>query len=248
MICLTKHATKLYRQLNKGKLYLIPCIIGPETEENVLTLPILNIISQTNIFIVENIRTCRRHIKRIDPTKDINNTIFYSYGKHNILNLREDFLPHILMGENVGLISEAGVPCIADPGSKIVEYAHNLHIEVVPLVGPSSILLALMASGMNGQNFAFIGYLPIEIKEKRRAIKQLELLAKKTGQTQIFMETPYRNHQLLDALKAQCNNKTKLCIATNITSSNEFIQTKTIEEWKHTKVDIHKQPTIFLLS
>ena len=138
--------------------------------------------------------------------------------------------------------------CVADPGSKVVEYAHDFQIEVIPLVGPSSILLALMASGMSGQNFAFTGYLPIDKKERNRTIKNLESVAKKSGQTQIFMETPYRNHQLLDTLKAQCNNKTKLCIAANITSSNEFIQTKTIEEWKYTKVDIHKQPTIFLLS
>ena len=124
----------------------------------------------------------------------------------------------------------------------------NVKIEVVPLVGPSSILLALMASGMSGQNFAFKGYLPIDTKERTRTIKQLELLVKKTGQTQIFMETPYRNHKLLDTLKAQCNNKTRLCIAANITSTNEFIQTKTIEEWKQTKVDIHKQPAIFLIS
>ena len=160
--------------------------------------------------------------------------------------LENDLL--ILSIEDVGLLSEAGLPCIADPGSKIVEYAHDFQIEVVPLVGPSSILLALMASGMSGQNFAFTGYLPIDKKERIKTIKQLELLAKKTGQTQIFMETPYRNHQLLDILKAKCNNKTKLCIAANITSINEFIQTKTIEEWKQTKVDIHKQPAIFLIS
>ena len=163
-------------------------------------------------------------------------------------SLEEDFLPHILNGENVGILSEAGLPCVADPGSKIVEYAHDFQIEVIPLVGPSSILLALMASGMSGQNFAFTGYLPIDKKDRNRAIKNLESLVNKTGQTQIFMETPYRNNQLLDTLKAQCSNKTKLCIAANITSTNEFIQTKTIEEWKQTKVDIHKQPTIFLIS
>ena len=248
MICLTKHATKLYRQLNKGKLYLIPCIIGPDTEENVLTLPILNIISQTNIFITENIRTCRRHIKRIHPERDINNTIFYSYGKHNILNLREDFLPHILMGENVGLISEAGLPCIADPGSKIVEYAHLFQIEVVPLVGPSSILLALMASGMNGQNFAFTGYLPIDKNERIKALRNLENLSKKTGQTQIFMETPYRNNQLITAILKTCKSNTRLCIASDITMPSEEIKTRTILEWKEVNINIHKKPTIFLIS
>jgi len=239
---------KSFKILNKGKLYLIPTILSDNSQEAVLPSIINNHIKEINVFIVENLRTARRHIKKIVREKDIDNTLFYSYGKHNTLSLEEDFLPHILSGEDVGLLSEAGLPCIADPGSKIVEYAHDFQIEVVPLVGPSSVLLALMASGMSGQNFAFKGYLPIDTKERARTIKQLELLVKKTGQTQIFMETPYRNHQLLDTLKSQCNNKTRLCIAANITSTNEFIQTKTIEEWKQTKVDIHKQPAIFLIS
>ena len=243
-----KHVIKSFKTLTKGKLYLIPTILSDDSQEAVLPSIISNHIKKINVFIVENLRTARRHIKKIVCEKDIDNTIFYSYGKHDTLSLEEDFLPHILNGENIGLLSEAGLPCIADPGSKIVEYAHDFQIEVVPLVGPSSILLALMASGMNGQNFAFTGYLPIDKKERISTIKQLELLAKKTGQTQIFMETPYRNHQLLDALKAQCNNKTRLCIAANITSTNEFIQTKTIEEWRQIKVDIHKQPAIFLIS
>lgn len=234
--------------MNKGKLYLLPTILSDGTQESTLPNNITKHIKEINVFIVENLRTARRHIKKIYREKDIDNTIFYSYGKHDSLNLEQDFLPHILNGEDVGILSEAGLPCVADPGSKIVEYAHDFQIEVIPLVGPSSILLALMASGMNGQNFAFTGYLPIDKKERNRAIKNLESISKKIGQTQIFMETPYRNHQLLDTLKAQCNNKTKLCIAANITSSDEFIQTKTIEEWKHTKVDIHKKPTIFLLS
>jgi 16S rRNA (cytidine1402-2'-O)-methyltransferase len=234
--------------LNKGKLYLIPTILSDDSQEAVLPSTITNHIKDINVFIVENLRTARRHIKKIHREKDIDNTTFYSFGKHDTLSLEEDFLPHILNGENVGILSEAGLPCVADPGSKIVEYAHDFQIEVIPLVGPSSILLALMASGMSGQNFAFTGYLPIDKKDRNRAIKNLESLVNKTGQTQIFMETPYRNNQLLDTLKAQCSNKTKLCIAANITSTNEFIQTKTIEEWKQTKVDIHKQPTIFLIS
>lgn len=242
-----KHVIKSFKILNKGKLYLIPTILSDYTQEAVLPNSINNYIKKINIFIVENLRTARRHIKKAVPKKDIDNITFYPYGKHDTLNL-EDFLAHILNGQDVGLLSEAGLPCIADPGSKVVKYAHDFHIEVVPLVGPSSILLALMASGMNGQNFAFTGYLPINTKEKTKTIKQLELLAKRTGQTQIFMETAYRNHQLLDALKAKCNNKTRLCIAANLTSANEFIQTKTIEEWKQTKVNIHKQPAIFLIS
>ena len=234
--------------MNKGKLYLIPTVLSDDTQESVLPTIITNHIKEINVFIVENIRTARRHIKKIYREKDINHTTFYSYGKHDKLNLEEDFLPHILNGENIGILSEAGLPCIADPGSKIVAYAHDFHIDIVPLVGPSSILLALMSSGMNGQSFAFTGYLPIDKGERKKVIRNLENAAKKNGQTQIFMETPYRNNQLLDTLKAQCNNKTRLCIAANITSKTEFIQTKTIEEWKQTKVDIHKQPSIFLLS
>ena len=186
--------------MNKGKLYLIPTVLSDDSQEAVLPSMMTNHIKEINIFIVENIRTARRHIKKIYREKDIDNTTFYAYGKYDTLSLEEDFLPHILNGENVGLLSEAGLPCIADPGSKIVAYAHDFQIEVVPLVGPSSILLALMSSGMSGQNFAFTGYLPIDKGERNRAIRNLESLAKKTGQTQIFMETPYRNNQLLDTL------------------------------------------------
>ena len=139
------------------------------------------------------------------------------------------------------------MPCVADPGSKIVAYAHDFQIQVIPLVGPSSIFLALMASGLNGQNFVFHGYLPIDKKERERKIKQMESNSRKENQSQIFMETPYRNHQLLDAIIKNSSNKARLCIATNITLSSENIKTKTIEEWKNTKLDIHKKPTIFLL-
>ena len=243
-----KHAIKSFKTLNKGRLYLIPTILSDDSQDAVLANKITKHIKEINVFIVENLRTARRHIKKIHQEKDIDNTTFYSYGKNDTLNLEKDFLPHILNGENVGVMSEAGLPCVADPGSRIVQYAHDFQIKVIPLVGPSSILLALMASGMSGQNFAFTGYLPINKKERIKAIKTLESLIKKTGQTQIFMETPYRNQQLLDTLKAKCNDKTRLCIATNITSPKELIQTKTIEEWKQTKIDIHKQPTIFLLS
>ena len=234
--------------MNKGQLYLIPTILGKGTEETTLPSTILKSIKEIDIFIVENLRTARRFIKNIYREKDIDATTFYSYGKHDTLSLEEDFLPHILSGENVGLLSEAGLPCIADPGSKIVEYAHNFQINVVPFVGPSSILLALMASGMNGQNFAFTGYLPIDKSDRRRALKYLESLTKKTGQTQIFMETPYRNHQLFDAIIKVCSNNTKLCIASDITLPSENIKTKTIEEWKQEKININKKPAIFLMN
>lgn len=233
--------------MNNGKLYLIPSILGKETQEHTLPSSILDAIQKTNIFIVENLRTARRYIRLVDKEKDINSIIFYSYGKHDNLDLEKNLLNHILLGENVGLISEAGLPCIADPGSEVVEYAHNFQIDVIPLVGPSSILLALMSSGLNGQNFAFNGYLPIDKSRRKKSIKELEEKARKTKQTQIFMETPYRNNQLIESILATCKNNTRLCIASNITMESENIKTKTISEWKQKKINLHKNPTIFLI-
>jgi 16S rRNA (cytidine1402-2'-O)-methyltransferase len=231
--------------LDKGKLYLIPTILGEGTQEATLPSTILKAIKEIDVFIVENLRTARRHIRKLDREKNIDATTFYSYGKYDTLNLEQDFLPHILSGQNIGLLSEAGLPCVADPGSKIVAYAHDFQIDVVPFVGPSSILLALMASGLNGQNFAFTGYLPIDKSERTKIIKQLEELVKKTGQTQIFMETPYRNNQLIETLLKTCSNNTKLCTASDITLPTENIKTKTIAEWKQTKINLDKKPTIF---
>ena len=233
--------------MNKGKLYLIPTILGEGTQKATLTPPILKAIKEIDVFIVENLRTARRHIKKMYKDKNIDITTFYSYGKHDTLNIEQDLLPHILLGQDVGLLSEAGLPCVADPGSKIVEYAHNFQIDVIPLVGPSSILLALMASGLNGQNFTFTGYLPIHKSERIRTIKKLDELTRRTTQTQIFMEAPYRNNQLIEALLKICNNNTKLCIASNITLPNANIKTKKIDEWKQIKINLHKKPTIFLI-
>jgi len=232
--------------LKKGKLYLIPSLLGNSDIYFSLPNSVQKKIQEINIFIVENIRSTRRFIREIDKEKDIDDCTFYAFGKYNKLNLEEDFLPHILNGENVGIISEAGLPCVADPGAKIVAYAHDIQIDVIPLVGPSSIFLALMASGLNGQNFVFHGYLPIEKKERGKKIKQMESNSRKENQSQIFMETPYRNHQLLEAVIKNCSKKVRLCIATNISLSSENIKTKTIDEWKRTKLDIHKKPTIFL--
>lgn len=234
--------------MKKGKLYLIPTTLGEESENHNLPPSVLECLKKINIFIVENIRSARRFIKKIYRNKDIDNTIFYSYGKHDTLDLQEDFLPHIYQGNDVGIISEAGVPCVADPGSKIVEFAHQYQIEVCPITGPSSILLALIASGFNGQNFAFNGYLPIDKKERSKKIKNLEFLSKKNGQTQIFMETPYRNLQLFESIIKICFKSTKLCIATDITLPSENIKTMTIEEWSTLRPEIHKKPSIFLIS
>tara|TARA_X000000368_G_scaffold144513_1_gene113900 strand:+ start:404 stop:1108 length:705 start_codon:yes stop_codon:yes gene_type:complete len=234
--------------MSQGKLILIPNLIGDENFKNVLTEKIIQTIEETNFFIVENIRTARRYIKKIVPEKSIDEITFFAYGKHNSFNIQEDFLQNILLGNDIGIISEAGVPAVADPGSKIVEYAHKFNIKVTPLVGASSILLALMSSGMNGQNFAFNGYLPIEKKDQIKKIKYLESICKKTNQTQIFMETPYRNNKLFNTIINVCHGNTKLCIASNITQNNESIITKEIREWKTIKINIDKQPTIFLIS
>ena len=233
--------------MNKGKLYLIPTILGEGTQEATLPSPILKSIQEINVFIVENLRTARRHIKKIYREKDIDATTFYSYGKHDTLNLEQDFLPHILSGENVGLLSEAGLPCVADPGSKIVEYAHDFQIDVVPFVGPSSILLALMASGMHGQNFAFNGYLPIDKAERKSKIKQLEKRSFEEHQSQLFIETPYRNNSILEDLSTILNSETQICVACDLTLPSEYIKTQTAREWKLSKLDFHKRPAIFII-
>ena len=233
--------------MNKGKLYLIPTILGEGTEDEILSTSITNAIKKIKIFIVENIRTARRHIRKIDKKKDIESILFYSYGKHDTLDLEQNVLSHILSGKDIGILSEAGAPCIADPGSKIVAYAHDFQINVVPLSGPSSISLALMSSGLNGQNFAFVGYLPINKHERRNKLKALERLTQKKGQTQIFIEAPYRNNQLFNTIISTCNKNTKLCVCSEITLPNENIKTKSIEEWKTMKINIHKKPTVFLI-
>tara|TARA_Y100001933_G_scaffold73532_1_gene74994 strand:- start:2299 stop:3003 length:705 start_codon:yes stop_codon:yes gene_type:complete len=234
--------------MRQGKLILIPNLIGENNIDNGITKKIIDTIIETDFFIVENIKSARRFIKKIVPNKIIDNITFFAYGKYDNLDLQEDFLKNILLGNDIGLISEAGVPAVADPGAKIVEYAHQYKIRVVPLVGPSSILLALMSSGMNGQNFAFNGYLPIDEKEKIRKIKLLEKISNNSGQTQIFMETPYRNNKLLDTIIKVCNSKTMLCIASNITQNNESIVSKSIEEWKFSNFRPNKNPSIFLIS
>ena len=234
--------------MKKGNLILIPNLIGENSITESIPLNIHKEITNTNFYIVENIRSARRFIKKICPNKTIEEITFFAYGKHDNIDLEKDFLQNILSGNDIGLISEAGVPAVADPGSKIVAYAHNYNIKVRPLVGPSSILLSLMASGMNGQNFSFSGYLPIEKKARVNKIKELEKIAIRKEQTQIFMETPYRNNKLFETLIKTCNSNTRLCIASNITTEKESILTKDIIEWRNTKIDINKQPTIFLIS
>ena len=231
--------------MNKGKLYLIPTVIAEDSHKETLTSPIKKAIQEIDIFIVENIKSARRNIKKIFNEKNIDRITFLLNGKHDKINLEKDFLANILLNKNIGLLSDAGLPCIADPGAKIVSYAHEFQIDVIPLVGPSSIFLALMSSGFNGQNFTFNGYLPIEKRNRIDKLKYFEKIILSKKQTQIFIETPYRNNQLFESILQTCSNNIKLCIACNLTSSNEYIKTKYLYEWKSKKIKLEKKPTIF---
>ncbi|MEZ5025652.1 MAG: SAM-dependent methyltransferase [Chitinophagales bacterium] len=228
-----------------GKLYLIPNLIA---ENAVETIPVYiqKIIQETDIYIVENIKPARRFIKLMVKEKDIDACTFIELNKHQQYTFDELQLSEMLQGKNIGLISDAGTPCIADPGNNVVQLAQEMNITVVPLVGPNSILMALMASGFNGQLFTFNGYLPIEENERKKKILQMENFAK-NGHTQIFMDTPYRNKKLFDELLKICKYDTLLCVACNISSSEEFIKTLPIAEWKKRQPEINKKPTIFLL-
>jgi 16S rRNA (cytidine1402-2'-O)-methyltransferase len=196
---------------------------------------------------VENIRTARRFLKQVNKEINIDQLTFFELNKYTNQNELPAFLKPLEQGDNVAVISEAGCPGIADPGAEVVKIAHQKGYKVVPLVGPSSIVLALMASGLNGQNFAFNGYLPVRANERTRAISNLEKLVKNNRQTQIFIETPYRNNQLITEVLKTCSPSTLLCIAANLTGENEFIATKSVSRWKGNVPDLHKQPAIFLL-
>lgn len=228
-------------------IYLIPASLGSDKTNHFLPNLIFSVINKINYYIVENERSARRYLIKLGIKTPIDDLQFYILDKNTELSEIDKFLDPARQGNNMGVISEAGTPGVADPGAGIVEIAHRENIRVVPLVGPSSILLALMASGLNGQNFAFTGYLPIQKDEKTKRIKQLEMRSGKENQSQIFMETPYRNQKMLDDLFKTCSPQTRLCIATDITMDSECIKTKTIAEWKVNPPNIHKRPTIFIL-
>ena len=230
-------------QNTKGKLYLIPSVIADNTD--VIPSYIIPILEKTNHYIVENIKTARRFIKSVLKTKNLDVCVFEELDKHSDYVFDEAFLQHALNGNPIGLLSEAGMPCIADPGHKVVALAHEMGIEVIPLVGPSSILLALAASGFNGQQFAFNGYLPIDVKERKAKLHQMETATRK-GFTQIFMDTPYRNQKLLEEIIQTCSSSTLLCIACDLTARSEQIKTLTIADWRKQKIDLHKRPAVFL--
>ncbi|WP_394993345.1 SAM-dependent methyltransferase [Emticicia sp.] len=226
-------------------LFLIPTILAPDTQEIVLPPQIKSVVSQLNVFFVEELRTARRFISSLKLNKVIDDITFYELNKDTPHDQTLSQLKKLKT--NAGIISEAGCPGIADPGAVAVGFAHQLGHKVVPLVGPSSILMALMASGFNGQSFTFHGYLPIDKPLKIKSLQNLEQTAKKKNQTQIFMETPFRNNQLLEDILQSLNSETLLCIACNVTDEDEFIKTLPIKEWRKSIPDLHKKPTIFLL-
>ena len=230
----------------KGTIYLIPNTLGPTSGDKVLPKDVQDTLRRLSYFIVENERTARAFIKGIHPDKNQKELRFEIIDKQTDPLDLPLFLKPVELGEDVGIISEAGVPCVADPGSEIVSIAHRKGLQVVPLVGPSSILLALMASGFNGQQFTFRGYLPFD-KPIRKRVFQAMIKDCKDGITQIFMETPYRNNKLMEELASTLHPDTKLCIAVDITLDTEFIATKTIAQWRNEHVDLHKRPTIFLI-
>lgn len=231
----------------KGNLFLIPCTLGNTAPLEVLPLSVKKAVEEINHFIVEHEKNARAFIKSIAPKKSQSDLHFSLINKYTEESEIPDMLTHCLNGLNIGVISDAGCPVIADPGAAIVEQAHIKGIKVVPLVGPSSILLAMMASGFNGQNFSFNGYLPIEKGERKLEIKRLERLSVEQNRSQLFIETPYRNNQMLESLINTLHPQTHICVACDITLTNEYIKTYTANNWKNIMVDLHKRPTIFII-
>lgn len=233
--------------MSLGKLYLIPTTLGDNEPLEVMPISVKKVVEEVDYFIVENEKSARAFIKKISPKKSQPDLKIMMIDKYASDLEIQHYLDVCGEGVSVGLLSEAGVPAIADPGADVVKLAHGKGIQVVPLVGPSSILMAMMSSGMNGQNFAFNGYLPIDKSDRKREIKALERISKDRGQSQIFIETPYRNGKMLDDLKAALHASTRLCIAADISLSTEYIKTHTIQEWSKIKPDLHKRPAIFII-
>jgi 16S rRNA (cytidine1402-2'-O)-methyltransferase len=239
-----------------GKLYLIPTTLGDTSNselvkqsnpDDVLPQTVKRAIALIDYYIVENEKDARKFIKSICPEKVQATLILSALNKHTQISEHNKMIAPCLQGINMGLMSDAGCPGVADPGAAIVKLAHEKGIQVIPLVGPSSILLAMMASGMNGQSFAFNGYLPIDKGEKRVALKNLEKLSNDKNQSQIFMETPYRNNKMLEDILQALQPNTHLCIAADITLPTEYIKTYKVADWKKVKIDLHNRPTIFVM-
>ena len=233
---------------NFGKFYLVPNLLGATRPEHVLPQGTLQIVKTLKHFVVENTRTSRRVLSRIGMDHAIDDINFIELDKHNAKNL--DLMEHLgpcLQGEDMGLMSEAGTPCVADPGALVVDLAHTAGIQVVPLVGPNAMILALMASGFNGQAFAFHGYLPIKSPERQNAIKDLERRSAANDETELFIETPFRNNAMLQDLCMNVHPATRVCVASNLTCEDEQIISQDIASWKQFKGDLNKKPAVFLI-
>ena len=228
-------------------LYLIPNTLGDSSIDSVIPTQIKELVNTIDHYVVEDLRSARRYLRKLEIKKSIDELHFTELNEHT----KPEEIPALLHpakeGKNIGIISEAGCPAVADPGALLVKLAHEVDIKVIPLVGPSSIILALMASGMNGQNFCFHGYLPVEKADRIKKIKQLEENAQRLKQTQIFIETPYRNNHLFESILENCNPNTLVCIAADITLATEVIITKSVAKWKQTNPDLHKRPVVFLI-
>ncbi|WP_289623362.1 SAM-dependent methyltransferase [Gabonibacter chumensis] len=229
-----------------GKLYLLPNLLGDTEVRQVLPEHVTGILKKLRVFATENVKNTRRFLKKIDKNICIDELTFLDLNEHSTREEIESYLPYLTV-QDVGIISEAGCPGIADPGAELVALAHQHQFQVVPLVGPSSILLALMASGCNGQNFSFNGYLPVNRQDRAKALKIFEKQSLQENRTQIFIETPYRNLTLLEDMLSVLSPTTKLTIACDLTTANEYVKTRSVKEWKNEKPGIHKRPTIFIV-
>ena len=230
-----------------GKLYLIPTSLGDGAPLETIPISIKKIIESIDVYIVENEKSARRFIKAVSSGKSQSSLTLFTLNKFTDPLEIPLYLEECYKGNNIGLLSDAGCPAVADPGAEVVKIAHEKNIKTIPLVGPSSILLAMMSSGMNGQNFAFNGYLPIEKVERKSKMKQLEKRSFDENQSQLFIETPYRNNSVLEDLHKTLNSDTKICVACDLTLPTEYIKTQTAKQWKHSKLDFHKRPAIFII-
>lgn len=229
-----------------GRLFLIPVTLGGEDFTGVIPDPVLEITRNLRFFIVEELRSARRYLRLIDKQFPVDESHFSVLNEHTSENELDEFLEPLKEGSDIGLMSEAGLPCIADPGARIVSIAHKKNYRVIPLSGPSSIIMALISSGLNGQNFTFNGYLPVKPAEKTAKIRDLEKRARE-GYSQIFMETPYRSQKMFDTIITTCSNETRLCIASDITLPSESIRTMKLSDWKKNVPDLRDRLVVFVM-
>lgn len=233
--------------MTKGTLFLIPVPLADNAAQKSFTTFLGDTINALSTYIVENEKTARKFLKEAGIKIPQSDLVIHDYGKHKRNDSMVPYFKELMTGKDVGLMSEAGCPGVADPGAEVILEAHKRGIKVVPLVGPSSILLALMASGFNGQSFTFNGYLPIDKVERGKRIKELEQLAQTKKQTQMFIETPFRNNHLFEDILKNTAAQTLLCVACNLTGEDEFVKTMSIGQWRQERIDLHKKPTIFLI-